>query len=170
MFTTKLVSHLAHHYPHYSSSITNQIPKALAAIFATAAMAADPVKVKVDPICNQPNNEISVFPEAMSPAIPKPAHPVTLQDECCYPRSHELGNQVCACKAWDAWCLGRFSTCCGEARACTEYCKCIPHERFCDHPDNKFETECDDPYAGQGDVTWAMDLGMNEAPECPSDN
>ena len=135
----------------------------------TITSAADPTTVPVDPICNQPNDELRLFPEAMSPAIPPPAQPVTLQAACCYPRSYGLGNQICACKAWDAWCLGRFSTCCGEARPCTEYCKCIPHERFCDHPDNEFETECDNPYEGEGDVTWAMELGMNDAPECPGD-
>lgn len=91
-----------------------------------------------------------------------------MQPECCYEHSYDLGNQLCACKAWDAWCAGRYSTCCGDARPCTEYCICIPPERFCGHPDNKFDQVCDDPYEGEGDVTWAMDLGMNEAPECPS--
>lgn len=135
---------------------------------AAAVSAQAPITVPVHPVCNQPNNELTIYPEMASPAIPAPARPVTLQAGCCYERDHNVGNQVCACKAWDTWCAARYSNCCGEARACTEYCTCIPPDRFCDHPDSKFDTVCDDPYAGQGDATWAMDLGMNEAPECPN--
>lgn len=166
--------HIASLSPH-SSCLSHPltIPQAIAlAALATTASATDPVAVPVDPICNAPNDQIQVFPEAISPAIPAPAEPVTLQADCCYKRTYDgyhLGNQVCACKAWDAWCRGRFSTCCGEARACTEYCKCIPDEHYCDHEDNEAETECDNPYEGEGDATWAMGLSMNEAPDCPAD-
>lgn len=148
--------------------LTSQAIVAAALIGPTTAAAGEPQTIPVSPQCNQPNNELTIFPEAFSPAIPPPSTPVTMQPDCCYEHSYDLGNQLCACKAWDAWCAGRYSTCCGDARPCTEYCICIPPERFCGHPDNEFEQVCDDPYEGEGDVTWAMDLGMNEAPECPS--
>ncbi|SPO01488.1 uncharacterized protein DNG_04161 [Cephalotrichum gorgonifer] len=150
--------------------ITKFTPKVAAAIFAFMAVtvtARGPITIPVDPVCNLPNDELTIFPEMASPGIPAPAHPVTLQANCCFEEDPTYGNQVCACRAWDAWCKGRYSNCCGEARACTEYCRCIPAERFCDHPDNEFDTICDNPYEGEPEATWAGELGMNEAPECP---
>lgn len=153
--------------PHVEPQLT---PQALLAALASTAAAAEPTVVSVDPVCNQPNNQLKLYPEAMDFGISSPEKPITLEENCCYPRDYDLGNQVCACRAWNDWCRDRHSTCCGESRACIDHCACIPHERYCDHPDNKFEKKCADPYKGQEGLDKSKHSKRDEPPTCPGDH
>lgn len=117
-----------------------------------------------------PNNVIPESPDFIMPGIPPPPASFKLQQRCCYEKGPNISRQVCACKAWDAWCKAQYSGCCGDVRACTEYCICVPPERFCDHPDVKYREVCADPYKGEGDVSWVADLPFGVPPKCPGDH